>query len=62
MMWNSIDNMKWLGAVKQQAITWAKVDRGLCRHMESLGYNDDLLSIATLPATIRDFLYWNITI
>ena len=27
-------------AVRQQAITWANVDPGLCRYMASLGYNE----------------------
>ena len=31
---------KWLGAVKQQAITWDNVDPDLCRHMVSLGHNE----------------------
>ena len=30
----------WLGAVRQQAITWANVDLDPCRHMTSLGYNE----------------------
>ena len=30
----------WLGAVRQQAITWANVDQCLCRHMASLGANE----------------------
>ena len=30
----------WLGAVRQQAITWANVDPYLCRHMASLGHNE----------------------
>ena len=30
----------WLGAVRQQAITWAIVDPDLCRHMASLGHNE----------------------
>ena len=30
----------WLGAVRQQAITWANVDPDLCRHMASLGPNE----------------------
>ena len=29
----------WLGAVRQQAITWANVDQDLCHHMVSLGHN-----------------------
>ena len=28
------------GAVRQQAITWAKVDQDLCHHIMSLGYNE----------------------
>ena len=31
---------EWLGAVRQQAITWANVDLDLCRHMASLGHNE----------------------
>ena len=30
----------WLGANGQQAITWANVDQGLCRHTASLGPNE----------------------
>ena len=30
----------WLGAVRQQAITWANVDSDLCRHMASLGHSE----------------------
>ena len=30
----------WLGAVRQQAITWASGDPDLCRHMASLGPNE----------------------
>ena len=33
-----------LGAIKQQAITWANVDWDLWRHMASLGHNE-LISI-----------------
>ena len=29
-----------LGAVTQQAITWANVDLDLCRHIPSLGHNE----------------------
>ena len=29
----------WLGAVRQQAITWANVYPDLCRHLASLGHN-----------------------
>ena len=31
---------KWLGAIRQQAITRAHVDPGLCHHMASLGHNE----------------------
>ena len=31
---------KWLGAVRQQAITWANVDPDLCRHTASPGHNE----------------------
>ena len=27
-------------AVRQQAITWANIDPGFCRHMTSLGHNE----------------------
>ena len=37
----------WLGAVRQQAITWANVDPVLCRHMASIGHNE-LMSIFTI--------------
>ena len=34
-------NQHWfIGAVRQQAITWANVDPDLCRHMVSLGHNE----------------------
>ena len=29
-----------MGAVRQQAITWANVDLDPCRHMTSLGHNE----------------------
>ena len=31
---------QWPGAIRQQAITWAKVDPDLCCHMALLGHND----------------------
>ena len=37
--------MKWLGAARQQAISCAKVDPDLCRHVASLGHNELTLSI-----------------
>ena len=30
----------WLGAIRQQAITWANVDPDLCHHMASLSQNE----------------------
>ena len=42
--------MQWLGAVRQQAITWANVDPELCRHMASL----DLNELTLLPALISN--------
>ena len=33
----------WLGAIRQQAITWANVNPDLCRHMASLGHNEFIL-------------------
>ena len=30
----------WLGAIRQQPITWASVDASLCRHIKSLGHNE----------------------
>ena len=30
----------WLGAIRQQAITWANVDPSLCGQMASLGLNE----------------------
>ena len=30
---------QWLGAIRQQAITWANVDTDICLHMVSLGHN-----------------------
>ena len=30
----------WLGAIRQQPITWASVDASLCCHIKSLGHNE----------------------
>ena len=30
----------WLGAVRQQAISWTNIVSGRCRHMASLGHNE----------------------
>ena len=41
-----------LGAVRQQAITWANVDPYLCRHMASLGHNELInITFNTAPKT-----------
>ena len=40
---------EWLGAVRQQAITWANVDPDLCRHMASLGHNELITSSGSNP-------------
>ena len=42
-LWNCSSQLwfrSWLGAVGQQAITWANVDPDICRHMVSLGHNE----------------------
>ena len=31
---------QWLGAIRQQAISWANLDSDLYRHMASIGYNE----------------------
>ena len=36
---------QWLGATKQQVITYANVDLDLCHHMTSLGRNELLTFI-----------------
>ena len=41
----------WLGAVRQQVITWANVDPDLCRHMASLDPNELTKSIETYEDT-----------
>ena len=33
----------WLGAVRQQAMTWANIDLDLSHHMASLGHSDSML-------------------
>ena len=42
----------WLGAVRQQAITWANVDRDLCRQMASLDLNELNLEFYKRVATV----------
>ena len=39
----------WLGAVRQQAITWANVDSDHCRHMAPLGHNELTLNMLNCP-------------
>ena len=42
LIWWSFNNGwgNWLGAVRQQAITWANTDLDILGHMVSLGYNE----------------------
>ena len=53
----------WLGAVRQQAITWTNVVQDLCRHMALLGLNElTHLSLDTMAAisqtTFSDAFLW----
>ena len=41
-----------LGAVRQQVITWTKVDLDPCRHMASLGHNE----------LMQRFLIWTVIV
>ena len=41
----------WLGAVRQQAITWANVDLVPCRHMASPGHNELIYVLYTYIQT-----------
>ena len=43
---------QWLGAVRQQAITWTNVDQDLCGHMVSLGHDE-------LNITEHMFMLWS---
>ena len=36
---------KWLGALRQEAITWAYVDPGLCCHMSSPGHSELMILV-----------------
>ena len=47
---------QWLGAVRQQAITWAIVDLVLCHYMVSLGHNDLNLITHSL-----NFIVWDMS-
>ena len=49
---------QWLGAVRQQAITWAKVDPDLCRHMASLGANEPIRSLENPGTTMVRIWHW----
>ena len=44
---------QWLGAVRQQAITWANVDPGFCPYMATLGHNE--LRTSTLSTLLLNF-------
>ena len=45
---------QWLGAVREQAITWANVDLDLCHHMTTLGHNELISLKEYIPYTRRD--------
>ena len=45
---------QWLGAVRQQAITWASVDLDLCHHIASLGRNE-LIHCESLHSSLGKF-------
>ena len=47
-----------LGAIRQQAITWAKVDPDLCCHMASLGYNDLRKKDPILLYSLYHYCWW----
>ena len=56
----------WLGAIRQQAITWANVDPDLCRQMASLGLSelpdvlsDIVLTVCRMYYCIRQFVFVN---
>ena len=48
---------EWLGAMRQQTITWARVDPDLCRHMAILGHNM-LIEIGPYDNFV-DSVYWH---
>ena len=51
----------WLGAVRQQAITWANVDPDQCHHMASLGHRFFKYKwYRFLPGTITNTLWGHI--
>ena len=64
LRWTSLDHSDdkstywfryWLGAVRQQAITWTNVDLDPCRHMASLGHNELTM---TWHATFAGIYIW----
>ena len=53
---------KWLGAIRQQAITWTSVDHGLQRHMASLGPNElsvHVLTDESMPSQVNKHIDQN---
>ena len=48
--WNLVQ--EWLSAIRQQAITWPKVDPDLGRHMASLQHNVPIKYAIFLPGTL----------
>ena len=49
---------QWLGAVRQQALTWTNVDSDLCRQMPSLGLNE-LNSFSCMKVIVFWFRFYN---
>ena len=47
----------WLGAVRQQAITWANVDLDLYYHMVLLGHNEFNFETSTLWSLFLTFIF-----
>ena len=43
----------WLGATRQQGITWVNVDPGPCLHMASLGHNELKIKVENATQTYR---------
>ena len=46
---------EWLGAVRQQAITWANVDPDLYRKMASLGFNELILEYVAIAIIVTPY-------
>ena len=57
---NLTNEKSWLGAIRQQAITWTNVDQDLCRHMAPLGHNE--LTFQVMVPLIYTIRYSVITV